>query len=296
MSLAPIAARAQLKRLQLDPDDLLSATEVRDRVMQLKPDSGAIVGAKLKGLDFIPRGVEYDATTGLIAIAAVSQVLLYSPTNGDATMVAGVFDFANDVVFDGVGGLIVADQGVETNAEQPRDGALWRYDLESGEIERVAPKRKLSNPKLLARDKKGVVHFIDGGAGDLVSPVFDVRWDILYRLDGKKANRVSVVWDGTGIQATAYDIDSGGWHWIMNLGELVRVRGTKFQRPCVPPDPLLFATGLTVDDSGQAMVLDGADVLTKGRAIYAIDSQCVATLSTDRKLKGSRGLTHVPDE
>jgi hypothetical protein len=235
-----------------------------------------------------------------MAIAAVSQVLLYVPATGAVTVVAGPggdeFEFANDVVFDGSGGLIIADQGAETNAQEPRDGSIWRYDLDSAELDEIATRRALSNPKLLARDGNGVIHFIDGGSGQLVSPVFDVRWDVLYRIQGRLLKTVKVVWGGAGIQATAYDVDRLGWHWIVNLGELIRIKGDRLQRPCLPPYPLQFATGLTIDDSGAAMVLDGADVITKSRTIYAIDNKCDVMLATDRRLKGSRGLTHVPAE
>jgi len=295
-TMAPFGERAQFRRLQLEPGDLLSATPARNRALQLKAVSNKVLGAKLVGHDFTPRGVDYDPVSGLLAIAAVSQVLLYAPATGAVTVVDAEFDFANDVVFDDDGGLVVADEGVETTERLPFDGALWRYDLDTAEIVQIATGKRLSNPKLVARDRQGVIHFVDGGSGDLVSPVFDVRWDILYRLAGKKLNRVKVVWGDAGIQATAYDIDRRGWHWLMNLGELVRVRGTAFAQVCLPPYPLLFATGLTIDGNGDAIVLDGADVLTKGRAIYQIDSKCRVTLRTNRKLKGSRGLTHVPDE
>ncbi len=296
----PSVDRGQARRLQLDVDDLLSASAVRHRAIQISAAGDKISSAKLKGQDFVPRGVDYSSDRGLMAIAAVSQVLLYEPATGAVVGVAGpgggTFEFANDVVFDGSGGLIIADQGAETNAREPRDGAIWRYDLDSAELVEIATKRELSNPKLLARDRNGVIQFIDGGAGNLVSPVFDVRWDVLYRIQGRKLNIVQVVWNGAGIQATAYDVDRAGWHWIVNLGELVRIKGAKFQQPCLPPYPLQFATGLTLTDSGDAMVLDGADVVTNRRAVYAIDNRCVVTLSTQRKLKGARGLAHVPGE
>jgi len=297
---APPDARAQVKRLQLDVDDLLSASSARNRAIQISAGSNKVASAKLKGQDFVPRGVDYDRDRGLMAIAAVSQVILFAPATGDVALVAGpgggAFEFANDVVFDGVGGLVIADQGAETNDQEPRDGAVWRYDLDSAELVEIAMSRQLSNPKLLARDRNDAIHFIDGGSGALVSPAFDARWDVLYRIEGRRLNNVKVVWGGAGIQATAYDVDRAGWHWMMNLGELVRVKGAKLLRPCLPPYPLQLATGLTIGDSGDARVLDGADVLTKGRAVYAIDNTCGVTLSADRKLKGSRGLTHVPGE
>lgn len=298
--LLPIDARASFKRLQLEVDDLLSASAVRNRAIQISAANNKTSSAKLNGQNFVPRGVDYHAGRGLVAIAAVSQVLLYAPATGEVAVVpgpaGGAFEFANDVVFDDAGGLVIADQGAETNAQEPRDGAIWRYDLDSEELVEIALKRELSNPKLLARDRHGVIHFIDGGSGARVSPVFDVRWDVLYRLQGRKLNSVQVVWGGAGIQATAYDMDRSGWHWIMNLGELVRIKGTKFKQPCLPPYSLQFATGLTITDSGATIVLDGADVLTHRRAIYTLDNACVATLSTTRQLKGARGLTHVPDE
>lgn len=298
--LLPIDARASFKRLQLEVDDLLSASAVRNRAIQISATNNKTSSAKLKGQNFVPRGVDYHAGRGLMVIAAVSQVLLYAPATGVVAVVpgpaGGAFEFANDVVFDGAGGLVIADQGADTNALEPRDGAIWRYDLDSEELVEIALNRELSNPKLLARDKHGVIHFIDGGSGKRVSPVFDVRWDVLYRLQGRKLNSVQVVWGGVGIQATAYDVDRTGWHWIMNLGELVRIKGTNFKQPCLPPYSLQFATGLTIADSGAASVLDGADVLTNRRAIYTLDKACVATLGTTRKLKGARGLTHVPDE
>ena len=298
--LQPLGARIRRRRLQLSVDDLLSASSDKDRALQINAAGDKIVSARLSGQDIVARGVDYDAASGLMAIAAVSQVLLYDPASGAVTVVAGpvggAFDFANDVAFDGAGGLIIVDEGAETVARLPNDGAVWRYDLAGAELVEIAMNRALSNPKLLARDKKGVIHFIDGGSGALVSPAFDVRWDVLYRLEGRKLNTVKVVWGGAGIQATAYDVDRGGWHWIVNVGELVRIKGNKFQQPCLPPYPLQFATGLSIVESGDAKVIDGADVLTKSRAIYTINTKCKVKLSTDRKLKGARSLAHVPAE
>jgi hypothetical protein len=296
----PLAALARRRGLSVNGGDVLSSSDVKNRVIHVENAAGKVSYVKVKGPALVPRGVDYDAESGQMAIAAVDQVVLLTLETGDAFVVPGhaegAFEFANDVVFDGNGGLIIADQGLELTAKEPTDGSVWRYDLITGELTEIATSKQLSNPKLLARDKRGSVHFIDGGAGELVSPSFDVRWDLLYRVEGNTLARVKSVWKDAGIQATAYAIDAKGWHWIVNLAELIRIKGSKMERPCLPPYPLLFGTGLTIAADGEARVMDGASVLNRSRTIFTITTECVVDGKANRKLKGARGLTHVPDE
>jgi len=293
---ASLHADLARRRMKLRGGDLLSASVVKNRAVQIKGGAGKVTYGKVKTPPLSPRGVAYDPSSGLMAIASVDQVALYDAATNKSSAVPAIFDFANDLVFDANGGLIIADQGAETTAINPTDGKLWRYDLETEELTEIGTSRKLSNPKLLARDKNDMIHFVDGGAGVLVSPAFDVRWDVVYRLEGKGLSRVKVVWKDAGVQATAYAIAPNGWHWIVNLAELVRLKGKNFERPCLPPYPLQFATGLTIDKDGMVNGMDGANVLTKDRMVFTIDSSCIVSGKPDKKLKGARGIAHVPNE
>jgi sugar lactone lactonase YvrE len=209
---------------------------------------------------------------------------------------SGAFDFANDVVFDTRGNLLIADMGEVTGARKPQDGAIWRYVLTTADLEVIPAKKKLSDPKLLARDAKGTIFFLDGEAGDLAAPPFDVRWDVLYEIGGAKQNKFRVTWSEPGLQGTAYAIDSSGWHWVVNLAELVRVKGGKIRNPCLPPYTIAFATGLAFSPGGDAHVSDGSDVVGRARRVAELDSECVATPVASARLNGIRGLAGVDSE
>ncbi|NKB86848.1 MAG: hypothetical protein GKS06_01310 [Acidobacteria bacterium] len=298
----PVAPRqtAARRRLTLTPGDSLTASTANNKVLQVKAGTGKVVSSKVKGGSLEPRGVDYHPGLGLMAIAAVNQVVLWDPAAGKTTPVPGPdggdFEFASDVLFDRAGGLVIADQGEELGSSSPTDGAVWRYGLETGELIQIATGKALVNPKLLARTKKGVIHIVDGSGGPLVSPVTEARWDAVYLVEGKNLTRVKPVWTKPGVQATAYAISDSGWHWVVNVGELVRFKGKKFEQRCLPPFPMTFGTGVFLNADGTAAVMDGANVVTKDRALLTLAADCTTTGKADRKLKGARGLTHVPAE
>ena len=72
-----VVAGADLRRLSPEPGELLSVTEKRFRALEF--NVGASPGVKTKKVksSFVARGVAFDSTSGLLAIAAVSRVLLF---------------------------------------------------------------------------------------------------------------------------------------------------------------------------------------------------------------------------
>ncbi len=302
--LAPsrVVSGADLRRLTPEPGELLSVTEKRFRALEFNLDPPAGVKGKKVKSSFVARGVAFDSVSGLLAIAAVSRVLLFdvAKTRNNLTELASPagqaasFGFANDVLFDGRGGLIIADQGATVSGQAVVDGRLWRYDLETGEFTILAPRKELFNPKLLARDTNGNVYFVDGEGGPLMTPLFPDRWDSIWRITGKKLTKVKRVWNGVGIQATAFDVDPAGRYWFANLAELALIVSGVLRLPCPFPLPFEFATGLIAGKQGTAFVLDGADVRTTGRWLYGVDLNCTTNeILFGSKLAGSRGLANV---
>ncbi|HJO03307.1 MAG TPA: hypothetical protein QGG47_04965 [Acidobacteriota bacterium] len=295
---------AGFRRLSPEPGELLSVTEKRFRVLEFNVEDPAGIQAKKVKTSFVARGVDFDSSTSLLAIAAVSRVLFLdvSKTRNNLTELvrpgeeADSFGFANDVVFDGRGGLVIADQGGVAGGRTVADGRVWRYDLQSGEFSRLAPRKELFNPKLLALDLFGNVYFVDGEAGPLITPLFTDRWDSLWRITGKKLTKPRVVWSRAGIQATAFDIDRAGRYWFANLAELVIIAEGQLRLPCPLPFPFEFVTGLAAGRNGTAFVLDGADVKGPERWLYGIDTACTAVkILSGKKLRGSRGLAAVEE-
>ena len=297
-----VIAVADLRRLSPEPGELLSVTEKRFRALEFDIETPVGVTAKKLKTTFVARGVAFDSTSGLLAIAAVSRVLLFEVSKTRNNLIeltapgqlAESFGFVNDVLFDGRGSLIIADQGAVVGGQTLADGRVWRYDLESGEFSQLAPRKELFNPKLLARDSSGNVYFVDGEAGPLISTLFTDRWDGIWRITGKNLTKAKLVWKQAGIQATAFDIDAAGRYWLANLAELVLVVGGELRLPCPFPLPFVFVTGLVTDKNGTAFVLDGADVRTKRRWLYGIDIACTTSeILSGSKLQGARGLASV---
>lgn len=293
---------ADLRRLNPEPGELLSVTEKRFRALELHVEYPVEVTANKVKTSFVARGVDFDSTSGLLAIAAVSRVLLFEvgKTRNNLTELvapgdgATSFGFANDVLFDGRGGLIIADQGVVVGGQTVADGRVWRYDLESGEFSQLAPGKELFNPKLLARDTSDNVYFVDGDGGPLITTLFTDRWDSIWRITGKNLTKAKQVWNRIGVQATAFDIDPAGRYWLANLAELALIVGGILRLPCDFPLPFEFVTGLVADKNGTAFVLDGADVKTKGRWLYGVDIECATNeILSGKKLSGGRGLASV---
>ena len=297
-----VISPAYLGGLNPEPGDLLSVTEKRFRALEMTvEDPIGIVAKKVKS-KFVVRGVDFDSTSGLLAIAAVSRVLLFEVSKNrnnltDLTApgeLAESFGFANDVVFDGRGGLIIADQGAVTGGNTVADGRVWRYELEAGEFSQLAPRRELFNPKLLALDSSGNVYFVDGEGGPLITTVFPDRWDAIWRIRGKNLSTVKQVWNRQGVQATAFDIDKAGRYWLANLAELALIVNNVLRLPCPLPLPFEFVTGLVAAKNGTAFVLDGATVKTMSRWLYGVDIVCTTNeILSGKKLAGARGLAGV---
>lgn len=287
--------------LVLSPGELLSATARKSAAIRVTVDETS-VRARLNKLDglFVPRGVDYDPDRNLLAIAAVSQVLVVDGATGTLSVLLSPatdrqrFGFANDVLFDGNGGLVIADQGDEASGRLPRDGAIWRYDLETGDFLRLGARRRLSNPKLLARHFDGTIYFVDGEAGPRITPALDLRYDTVHRLAGRVLDKAKRFYNDAGIQATAFDIGPDGRFWFGNVTEIVTLQDNVLSVPCALPAPFQFVTGIAVGSNDAAYLLDGASVVAGKRTLYEVDQACTATTQlVGGKLTGARGLAQV---
>ena len=128
----------------------------------------------------------------------------------------------------------------------------------------------------------------------MITPVFADRWDSIWRVTGKNLTKTRQVWNGVGIQATAFDIDAAGRYWFANVAELALIVSGELRLPCPFPLPFEFVTGLVADKQGTAFVLDGADVRTSGRWLYGVDIACTTIeILFGSKLGGARGLADV---
>lgn len=284
-----------------EPGDLVTSAGSLGRALRVvqKNRRGRIVRQTLSE-DFVSRGVDHDPISGLVAVAAVDRVLLYDPATGIVTSISEMGDgetlqFANDVLFDDDGLLVIADQGASPTGKDPADGRIWEYDPATGAVQRLAGGRKLSNPSLLAADSRGRVHLVDSEAGRFVSPLLDVRWDMIYRLRGARRKGARRVYKGEGIQATAFDIGPDDRMWFGNVSEIAVLTDKELSLPCPLGElPFEFITGLTVLSESEARAADGADVITPKRSIFDVDDECSArTRFRGRKLNGIRGLAEV---
>jgi hypothetical protein len=292
------AAVAPVATIELKPGDMLTATTVKRATLRITiAGNKARVKRATLDTDFIPRGVTVDNNSGAVAIAAVSQVLIYDPSGGLVEVLTepegpgSAFGFVNAVLFDRAGLLIIADQGAVVGEREPADGRLWSYDRATGQFTRLASKRAFSDPKLLAVDTKGRILVVDGNSGPLVTPLLDVRYDLVYRLTGRKRKGARPIFREPGLQATAFAVHPDETMWFGSFDELVIADGSVLTRPCPVPSPLAFVTGLAVNAEGVAFALDGANVVTTKRFLYEIDSSCsVSRKVSGRRVAESRGL------
>lgn len=284
-----------------EPGDLVTSAGILSRTLRVvqRNRRGRIVRQSLAE-DFVSRGIAYDPLTGLVAIAAIDRVLLLDPATAATTVITEMaggerLQFANDVVFDGDGLLIIADQGASSTGVDPTDGRIWEYDPASGAVQRLAGRRKLSNPSLLAADSRGRVYVVDAEAGRLVSPLLELRWDTLYRLRGAQRKGARRIYRDDGIQATAFDIGPDDRMWFGNLSEIAILEDKSLSLPCPLIDlPFEFISGIAVLADNDARVADGSDVVTRKRKIFDVDDQCSARVRfKGHKLNEIRGLTRV---
>lgn len=284
------------KSIKLKDGDLLAATPKKSAALRvtLKGNKARIKPVPLRET-FVPRGVAVDNGTGVMAIAAVSRVVLYDTASGDVQVLTGPeeapFAFVNDVLFDGDGLLIVADQGESVGTQLPADGRVWEYDRGTGAYRQIGTKRQLSNPKFLALDDRGRIHIVDGNSGPRVTPLLDVHYDTVWQIAGVTRKRVKPVYRDAGLQATAFTIDDEGTRWFGSLDEIVLLDGRALATPCPLPAPLSFVTGMAIDGEGRVLVMDGSDLDGKQRTVYEIDASCAVSQRVfGKRIDEARGL------
>lgn len=283
------------------PGELVAASGSVSRLLRLVPKNrkGRVADFPIQE-SFVSRGVSHDAASGLVAIAAVSKVILYDPATEVSTVVEQLGDgeslaFANDVLFDDDGKLVIADMGEITDAKLPADGRLWEYDPLTGESRELGGKRRLRNPSLLAKDSAGRVFYVDAGSSRRIVPFLEPRWDAVFRLRGARRKGAKKVYRREGIQATAFDIGPDDRLWFGNVTEIVILEDKDLVSPCpVLPRPFEFVTGLAVVSETEAHAMDGSDVTGSRRTLQDVDDQCDSRVRLKgRKLDGGRGLAAV---
>jgi hypothetical protein len=292
-------ARGAAGKLPLKAGDLLTASTFRQAVLRLKIDeSRARVKRASLDTEFIPRGVAVDNNTGVLAIGAVSRVLIYDTASGLVDVLTepegpgSAFGYVNAVLFDRNGLLIIADQGIVIGSKEPADGRLWSYDRTTGQFARLAERKLFSDPKLLALDGRGRILVVDGNSGALVTPLLDVRYDVVWRLTGRLRKGARAIFADPGLQATAFAVHPDEAMWFGSTDQIVIINGKSMTKACPASTPLSFVTGVAVSSAGGAFVLDGAAVVTNSsRSIYEIDANCTLTERlTGRRVAESRGL------
>ena len=301
-----VSVAQSARTLSFEPGNLVTASEKNSTALQVRfvKETNTQVKRVPLGKPYVGRGVDIDSSRHLVAIAAVSQVILYDSVTGEVTVLTGTdpeieapFGFVNDVLFDGAGGLVIADMGHEIGQQLPRDGRVWRYDLESATFSRLGSRRKFSNPKLLARDKIGRIYVVDGDAGPKITLLLEERYDMVFRLSGATQQIGKIIFRKPGLVATAFDIASDNRRWFGSVGELAVLSGVKLIQPCdVKAQPFAFATGLAIDDSDRVFVMDGVQIKPGPRTVYEVEDDCSVTrrVGGDR-IARARGLSVVRD-
>lgn len=298
---AAVAAMARAAGFDPSPGDLLTSVGATSMAVQLvlRPNSARVRTEELAE-SFVSRGIDHDVLSGRIAIAAVSKVILFDPALETTTVLeAGgddePFGFVNDVLFDDEGNLLIADQGVEPTGKEPADGRVWQYDPVEATWKRVAGKRALSNPAFLATDSRGRILFVDLEAGPLMSNLLELRWDAVFLVKGAKRKGARALYRGEGIQATAFDIGPDGRMWFGSFAEIQILDGKSLSTPCsITALPFEFVTGVEVIDESQALLSDGADLVTGNRFIREVDDTCTTRVRVKgKRVVGVRGLARV---
>ena len=302
VSLEGLRANRSAAALVVQPGDLLTARGEAAVLVQVRLGGGK---SRLRSTAleqaFVPRGMDYDEERRLLAIAAVSRVILYNVDTGELVAIEGPgdsggerFGFASDVAFLG-DGLLIADLGEVTSGQQPTDGSLWRLELNSNTVERLASKRKFSNPRLIAVDSTGVPLLVDGEAGPFIAPGLDLRYDRVYEIRGSKLARAKVRFRDPGLTASALAIDSDDRLWFGTVTDLGILLPGGLAQPCDFSAPFDFVTGIGFSSAGKAFAIDGSDAVngTK-RMIYLVNDRCrVRRKAGGGRVAGARGLAIV---
>lgn len=304
-ALAPrtVTVRSPVPRFVIDPGQMITTVGKRASLMRIiAKNRGALVRrAGLKIDSFVARGTAHDRVSGRVAIAAIDRVIVFEPNSGEVTVFTSMgtgeepLGFANDVVFDQDGKILVADMGAETKGETPTDGRVWRIDLETGKSLRVGANKKLSNPRLISLDDKMVPVFVDGEAGELIAAGATPRYDVVYRLTGGKQKRATMDFNDAGLTATAMAVDETGRHWYGTVTGLAILEDKVLDDICGIVTPFRFVNGIGLQ--GETRYALDTDAGSGDRVtLYDIDETCtVRARARTSKIKGARGLALVPD-
>ena len=245
-----------------------------------------------------PKGVAVNSHCEQIAIANGKNVLLVNFWEGTLTVIGDklehtVFGFANDVAIDMHCNLLIADMGEQAIGRTPRDGRLWRYVVDTGELIRIeASKHRWVNPAHLDLDVEGNLYVIDEEAGPAMPGSGEMHFDAIFKLGMPRFRVANAVFTASGLTATAFMVHPDGRYWV-GMGEdlvIIDNRTMKLTTPCSGAAPFTHVTGLSINSKFRVFAMDGFSVYGKP-VLRAIDDSCMTRkVKADQRLAGAQGL------
>lgn len=288
------ATRNDDDQIFLKIDDLATATGKGDVVVRLRPRKNRKKGYKITtvpmGVRLTPKAVTSNKNCEKIAIANAHNVVTFDIWNGEIKVIDHP-DFGEiaDVQYDWDCNLIIADMGMSSVGQRPRDGRVWMYTPGRDLVE-LAWRRKWSNPAFLDMDEMGTLYVVDKGAGPKIPGSGGWNFDAIYKMGPPKYNAAIKKFTGKGLDVSAFVHHPSGVFFIGNQDELLILENDKLRNPCAGT-PFVRINGLALNSDLEVFVVDGFDIFGTSK-LFRVDPYCnLQEIAGGRTIEGSQGLT-----
>ena len=284
----------------LKRNDLVTASGMNDVLLRMRRGGRRVrvitvpLGTRLK-----PQGVAVNNFCEEIAIANGKNVVLLSAWDGTYRVIGGKdqFGFVADVEFDMHCNVLIADMGRQAVGRWPRDGMLFQYVRETGQLRKIGTRHhNWYNPSYMSLDIHGNLYVIDEEAGPKMPGRGEMYFDAIYKLGMPEFRWGKAVYKGPGIVASSLMVHPSGDYWVGRGDDFAIVdrRDMKLREPCGGAAPFNYVSGIAIDNRLQVLALDGFDIYGGGR-LLAIDATCgvqemPAKPGHGTRLTGAQGL------
>lgn len=288
------------RRFHLKRDDLISASGKADVLLRIRTGKKRVkvvtvpLGTRLK-----PQGMAINNYCEEIAIANGKNVVLLSAWKGTYQVIGGkeFFGFVADVEFDMHCNVLIADMGREAVGRWPRDGMLFKYVRETGELRQIGTRHhNWYNPSYMSLDIHGNLYVIDEEAGPKMPGRGEMYFDAIYKLGMPDFRWAKAVYKGPGIVASSLMVHPSGDYWVGRGDDFVIVdrHDMRLREPCGDSAPFKYVSGIAINTKLQVLALDGFD-LYDGTRLHTIDSACDVQVMPAKqgqatRLGGAQGL------
>lgn len=270
--------------------DLLTVSGRADSLLRLRLRAKKVRTTKVDlGTRMKPKGVTTSAFCEKIAIANSTNVVIFDTWTHEITVVEDErFGLIADVEYDMQCNLIIADMGRHSVGRWPRDGHLWKRDVD-GEVWEIGLRNNWVNPAFLDMDEWGTLYVLDKESGPKMPRAGEWYFDAIYKMGAPAYQFAKAKYDRAGLNASAFAVHPDGRMFVGNQNDLVVIDAGYASSPC-PAGSFSRINGLDFDQNLRLFAVDGFDIYGETQVLQLVDGCGIERVITGSMLDGAQGL------